>query len=135
MFAPFPDPSETIPEAIKRHQHFLALMMGLKPGMRGLDAGSGTGGPSRSIARFAGVQITGISINKLHVDRAMRYAGEQGLLNDGERKDEGGKGGVDYIEGDFMVRLVPYSSPLAIIPLITRAHYQRYKPGAPLLIK
>lgn len=113
MFAPFPDPCETIPEAIKRHQHFLALAMSLKPGMRGLDAGSGTGGPSRSIARFAGVHITGISINKLHVDRATQLAGEHGLLNNGEREDERGKGGVTYVEGDFMVRLIPYSSLLA----------------------
>ena len=113
MFAPFPDPRETIPEAIKRHQHFLALMMSLKPGMRGLDAGSGTGGPSRSIARFAGVHITGISINKLHVDRALQHAGEQGLLNHGETEDGPRKGGVTYIEGDFMVNFIPYSSLLA----------------------
>ena len=135
MFAPFPDPGETIPEAIKRHQHFLALMMSLKPGMRGLDAGSGTGGPSRSIARFAGVHITGISINKLHVDRALRYAGEQGLLNDGERKEEGGNGGVTYIEGDFMVRIVPYSLPLDTTTSHRKADCHQHKLDVPLLIK
>ena len=134
MFAPFPDPNETVPEAIKRHQHFLALIMGLKPGMRGLDAGCGTGGPSRSIARFAGVHITGISINRLHVERATEKARREGSLNDGEREDGGGKGGVRYIEGDFMVgladplaslcsRLIPYipyqlssTSPSQITP-------------------
>ena len=37
--------------------------------MKGLDAGCGTGGPSREIARFAGVNVTGLSINALHVQK------------------------------------------------------------------
>jgi len=76
-----------------RHEHFLALIMGLKPGMRGLDAGCGCGGPSREIAMFAGVHVTGISINTLHVERANRYAKAAGL----ERS-------LEYVEADFMVR-------------------------------
>ncbi|KAL8808871.1 MAG: hypothetical protein Q9200_003935 [Gallowayella weberi] len=66
-FCPFPDPTESIRAAITRHEHFLAYIMGLKPGMRGLDAGCGTGGPSREFARFAGTNVTGLSINALHV--------------------------------------------------------------------
>lgn len=66
-FCPFPDPTESIDAAMTRHQHFIAYIMGLKPGMKGLDAGCGTGGPSREIARFAGVNVTGLTINALHV--------------------------------------------------------------------
>lgn len=80
---------------MNRHEHFLALMMGLKPGMRGLDAGCGCGGPSRELARFAGVHITGISINAIHVQRATKYA-----------KDEGLSASPDYVEADFMVRII-----------------------------
>ncbi|KAI4224887.1 MAG: hypothetical protein L6R36_004339 [Xanthoria steineri] len=94
-FCPFPDPSESIDAAMTRHQHFLAYIMGLKPGMKGLDAGCGTGGPSREIARFAGVNVTGLSINGLHVQRATKYAKEESLFGDGP-------GQVQYREGDFM---------------------------------
>lgn len=91
-FCPFPNPDEGIEAALTRHEHFLALVMGLKPGMKGLDAGCGVGGPSREIARFANVHITGVSINRLHVERATDYASSYDL---GEK--------LKYIEGDFMV--------------------------------
>ncbi|KAL8647281.1 MAG: hypothetical protein Q9226_006495 [Calogaya cf. arnoldii] len=79
-FCPFPDPTESIDAAMTRHQHFLAYIMGLKPGMKGLDAGCGTGGPSREIARFAGVNVTGLSINGLHVE----YVAASKRLKSGE---------------------------------------------------
>ncbi|KAL9639097.1 MAG: hypothetical protein Q9204_001246 [Flavoplaca sp. TL-2023a] len=77
-FCPFPDSTESIDAALTRHQHFLTYVMGLKPGMSGLDAGCGTGGPSREIVR-----------------RAIKYAKEEGLLGDGP-------GQAQYQEGDFM---------------------------------
>lgn len=77
---------------MSRHDHFLALIMGLKPGMRGLDCGCGTGGPSREIALFSDTHITGISINQIHIDRATAYAKNQGLSHL-----------LDYKVGDFMV--------------------------------
>ncbi|KAF0910925.1 hypothetical protein E2562_005322 [Oryza meyeriana var. granulata] len=43
---------ETLRESLKRHQHFLALQLGLKKGMKVLDVGCGIGGPLREIARF-----------------------------------------------------------------------------------
>ncbi|TVU41833.1 hypothetical protein EJB05_15388, partial [Eragrostis curvula] len=43
---------ESLRESIKRHEHFLALQLGLKPGMKVLDVGCGIGGPLREIARF-----------------------------------------------------------------------------------
>lgn len=69
-------------------------MMGLKPGMRGLDAGCGTGGPSRNLVRFVDVHVTGVNITPVHLERARWWAGREGV---------GGR--VEYVEGDFMVRL------------------------------
>lgn len=43
---------ESLRESIKRHEHFLALQLGLKPGQKVLDVGCGIGGPLREIARF-----------------------------------------------------------------------------------
>ena len=43
---------ESLRESIKRHAHFLALKLGLKPGHKVLDVGCGIGGPLREIARF-----------------------------------------------------------------------------------
>ncbi|KAH7365397.1 hypothetical protein KP509_18G025100 [Ceratopteris richardii] len=44
--------TETLQESIKRHEHFLALRLNLRPGMKVLDVGCGIGGPLREIASF-----------------------------------------------------------------------------------
>ena len=75
-------------------------MMGLKPGMRGLDAGCGLGAPSRDLVRFVDVHITGVSINKIHVDRATEQAKAEQL-----------EGRLEYVEGDFMVGHLMIVSP------------------------
>jgi sterol 24-C-methyltransferase len=46
-------------ESIRRHEHYLALRLGLKPGDKVLDVGCGIGGPLREIALFSGAHITG----------------------------------------------------------------------------
>ncbi|XP_021280016.1 cycloartenol-C-24-methyltransferase 1-like [Herrania umbratica] len=46
---------ESLRESIKRHEHFLALQLGLKPGHKVLDVGCGIGGPLREIARFSNI--------------------------------------------------------------------------------
>ncbi|KAJ0095777.1 hypothetical protein Patl1_17159 [Pistacia atlantica] len=43
---------ESLRESIKRHEHFLALQLALRPGQKVLDVGCGIGGPLREIARF-----------------------------------------------------------------------------------
>ncbi|XP_065001643.1 cycloartenol-C-24-methyltransferase 1-like isoform X1 [Musa acuminata AAA Group] len=60
---------ESLRESIKRHEHFLALQLGLKPGMKVLDVGCGIGGPLREIARFSSTSITGLNNNEYQISR------------------------------------------------------------------
>ncbi|KAL2634511.1 hypothetical protein R1flu_005990 [Riccia fluitans] len=60
---------ESLKESIKRHEHFLALNLGLKPDMKVLDVGCGIGGPLREIAAFSGAQITGLNNNSYQISR------------------------------------------------------------------
>ena len=72
-------PGETFEASIARHEHYLASRLGLKPGMRVLDAGCGVGGPMRSIARFSGAHVTGVTINEYQVRRARALNRKTGL--------------------------------------------------------
>ncbi|CAN1342306.1 SMT1 [Linum perenne] len=56
---------ESLRESIKRHEHFLALQLGLKV----LDVGCGIGGPLREIARFSLVSVTGLNNNEYQISR------------------------------------------------------------------
>ena len=56
-----------------------------------LDVGCGVGGPAREIARFTGAHVTGITINEYQVQRAARYAAQDGLA-----------GSCSFVQGDFM---------------------------------
>ncbi|KAB5541014.1 hypothetical protein DKX38_013988 [Salix brachista] len=60
---------ESLRESIKRHEHFLALQLGLKPGQKVLDVGCGIGGPLREIARFSSTTITGLNNNEYQISR------------------------------------------------------------------
>ncbi|MBA0854194.1 hypothetical protein Goshw_027346 [Gossypium schwendimanii] len=60
---------ESLKESIKRHEHFLALQLGLKPGHKVLDVGCGIGGPLREIARFSSTSVTGINNNEYQITR------------------------------------------------------------------
>ncbi|NP_001152740.1 cycloartenol-C-24-methyltransferase 1 [Zea mays] len=72
-------PGETSREAIKRHQHFMALQLGLKKGMKVLDVGCGIGGPLIEIARFSSTSITGLTNNDYHVSRGKEHIFSAGL--------------------------------------------------------
>ncbi|MBL8955859.1 MAG: methyltransferase domain-containing protein [Myxococcaceae bacterium] len=72
-FAPLRHTEET-KESIRLHEQKLALRLGLKPGMRVLDAGCGVGGPMRAIAAISGSKITGVTISPYQIQRI-------GLLN------------------------------------------------------
>jgi sterol 24-C-methyltransferase len=64
---------EPFQASIKRHQHFIALRLGLGPGMSALDVGCGVGGPMREIARFSKARVTGINNNGYQVGKARAY--------------------------------------------------------------
>ncbi|CAK9187437.1 unnamed protein product [Ilex paraguariensis] len=60
---------ESLRESIKRHEHFLALQLGLKPKQKVLDVGCGIGGPLREIARFSSTSVTGLNNNEYQIAR------------------------------------------------------------------
>lgn len=78
-------------QALARHEHYLASKLQLKPGMRVLDVGCGVGGPAREIARFSGVNITGITLNAYQVGLANKITQKTELANS-----------VHFVQGDFM---------------------------------
>ncbi|CAH1440494.1 unnamed protein product [Lactuca virosa] len=75
---------ESLRESIKRHEHFLALQLGIKPGQKVLDVGCGIGGPLREIARFSSTYVTGINNNEYQITRGKvlnRAAGVEQTCN------------------------------------------------------
>lgn len=83
--------NETLRESIRRHEHFLALRLGLKPGMKVLDVGCGIGGPLREIASFSGASVTGLNNNAYQISRGT-------ILN----KQAGLSDTCDFVKADFM---------------------------------
>jgi sterol 24-C-methyltransferase len=77
--------------SIARHEHYLALRLGMKPGMRVLDVGAGVGGPMRAIARFSGSNVVGINNNEYQIKRGGKHNEEQRLAHL-----------CSFIKGDFM---------------------------------
>lgn len=77
--------------AIARHEHYLAMQLNVKPGMKILDIGCGVGGPAREICHFTGAHITGLNNNDYQIERAKQYSREACL----ESKTE-------FIKGNFM---------------------------------
>lgn len=64
---------------IARHEDYLALKLGLRPGQKVLDVGCGVGGPLREVAKFSGAHITGINNNDYQVQRCNILAEKAGL--------------------------------------------------------
>mmetsp|Transcript_25277 Transcript_25277/g.63401 ORF Transcript_25277/g.63401 Transcript_25277/m.63401 type:complete len:339 (+) Transcript_25277:189-1205(+) len=73
--------NESFYASLARHEHWLAMKMQLKPGQKVLDAGCGVGGPARSIARFADVYVTGVTLNEYQVQRAKYHTQAEGLTH------------------------------------------------------
>jgi sterol 24-C-methyltransferase len=70
---------ESREQSIARAEHYLALRLGLKPGMTVLDLGAGVGGPMREIARFAGCKVIGVNISKYQIGRGTKHNVHYGL--------------------------------------------------------
>lgn len=60
---------ESFEASLARAEHYLALRLGLKPGMKVLDLGCGIGGPMRSIARFSGATVEGVNNNDYQLEK------------------------------------------------------------------
>ena len=67
---------ESFKASLARHEHFLALKLGLRPGKVVADLGCGIGGPLVEIARFSGAKIVGINNNAYQLERARRLTEE-----------------------------------------------------------
>merc|ERR1719478_1505030 len=89
---------ETLAESITRHEHFLSAKLGLAAGHKVADLGMGVGGPLRSIAKFSGAHITGVTINDYQVRRAQLITNQRESKQSAER--------MKYVHGDF-TNLVP----------------------------
>ncbi|KAL7197421.1 hypothetical protein ACSBR2_020039 [Camellia fascicularis] len=86
-----PDGNESLREIIKRHEHFLALQLGLKQGQKVLDVGCGIGGPLREISRFSDTYVTGINNNEYQITRGTELNRIAGVDNN-----------CSYVKADFM---------------------------------
>ena len=72
-------PGESFKASLARHEHYLALKLGLSPGMVVADIGCGVGGPLIEIARFSGAKIVGVNTNAYQIERARKLTKEAGL--------------------------------------------------------
>ncbi|VEU22432.1 DEKNAAC103516 [Brettanomyces naardenensis] len=82
---------EAFAQSIARHEHYLALKLGLNEKQKVLDVGCGVGGPAREISRFSGATIVGLNNNDYQVERAQYYTRQQHLDDK-----------VSFVKGDFM---------------------------------
>lgn len=82
---------EPFEASIKRHQHYVALRLGLEKGSSAVDVGCGVGGPMREIARFSGASVAGVNNNAYQLKKAGEY-------NRKARLDQQ----CELIEADFM---------------------------------
>jgi sterol 24-C-methyltransferase len=90
---------------------YLALALGLKPGMRVLDVGCGVGGPMRTIARFSGAQVVGVNNNNYQITRGTKQNRDARLADR-----------CEFIKADFMSLPVPDRSFDAVYAIEATCH-------------
>ena len=123
-------PGESFKASIARHEHRLALTLGLRPGMVVADLGCGVGGPLLEIARFSGAKIVGVNINAYQIERARQFAEDAGLTHLAE-----------FLQCDFMQVDAPDNSFDAVYAIEAFCHapdklsifgevFRLLKPGA-----
>jgi sterol 24-C-methyltransferase len=103
--------AEPFHQAIARHEHYLAYMMGLKEGQRVLDVGCGVGGPAREMVKFTGANVVGLNNNDYQIERATRYATKQGVSDK-----------LSFTKGDFMQMSFPPNSFDAVYAIEATVH-------------
>ncbi len=87
---------ESFDASLARAEHYMALRLGLKAGMKVLDVGCGVGGPMRAIARFSGAAIEGVNNNDYQLEKVRDHNEKAGL---GDQ--------CSGLKGDFMKLGVP----------------------------
>lgn len=102
---------ESLRESIKRHEHFLALQLGLKPGQKVLDVGCGIGGPLREIARFSSTSITGLNNNEYQITRGKELNRIVGVDKT-----------CDFVKADFMKIPFPENTFDAVYAIEATCH-------------
>ncbi|GAB7352325.1 hypothetical protein MBLNU459_g2771t1 [Dothideomycetes sp. NU459] len=102
---------EPFRQALARHEHYLALKMGIQKGQRVLDVGCGVGGPAREIATFTGCHVVGLNNNDYQIERGALHARRQGLA-----------GQVSFAKGDFMQMSFPDNSFDAVYAIEATVH-------------
>ncbi|KAL2234162.1 cycloartenol-C-24-methyltransferase [Sesamum indicum] len=102
---------ESLKESIKRHEHFLALQLGLKPRQKVLDVGCGIGGPLREIARFSSTSVTGLNNNEYQISRGKALNRMAGLDQT-----------CDFVKADFMKMPFPDNSFDAVYAIEATCH-------------
>jgi len=102
---------ETFSESLKRHEHYLALRLGLTPEMTCLDLGSGVGGPLREIGRFSGAKVIGINNNDYQIKKANENILRAGL-----------SGQCSFVKADFMKLPFPDNSVDAAYQIEATCH-------------
>eukprot|EP00958_Prasinococcus_capsulatus_P019416 scaffold2391_cov381-Prasinococcus_capsulatus_cf.AAC.9 len=120
---------ETLRESIKRHEHYLALVLGLKQGSKVLDVGCGIGGPLREIASFSGAHVTGLNNNAYQITRGTSRHSSLLDATTGDsivREEENKKRGLDktcsFIKGDFMNIQAPDNTYDAVYAIEATCH-------------
>ncbi|GAB7346742.1 hypothetical protein MBLNU459_g1851t1 [Dothideomycetes sp. NU459] len=98
-------------QAIARHEHYLAHVMGIKENMRVLDVGCGVGGPAREIVKFSGANVVGLNNNDYQIERATHYAEKEGLSHK-----------LSFTKGDFMQMSFPENSFDAVYAIEATVH-------------
>jgi len=90
---------EPFMESIRRHEYYLALKLGLRPGMKCVDLGCGVGGPMRNIARFSGVQVVGVNNSDYQVKICNKHTSNEKLTEL-----------VSIVKADYMKQPFPDAS-------------------------
>ena len=75
----FRDDGESLDQAQENKKRHIAAKLLLRPGMRGLDIGSGAGGLALSLAHTAEVEVTGITLSEEQLKAARERAAAVGL--------------------------------------------------------
>ena len=74
-------PGESFKASLARHEHYIAHVLGLGPGMVAADIGCGVAGPLAEIARFSGAKVVGVNSNAYQLERARKLTAEAGLAH------------------------------------------------------